>query len=83
MSLQSHKYRSEHWNVFEGKPLITLNRKSFYTKKNDLIYIPQGAIHRIHNKFKQKVKIIEAQIGSVLKETDIKRYEDIYGRVKK
>ncbi len=83
LSLQSHKYRSEHWNVFEGKPLITLNKKSFYTKKNDLIYIPQGAIHRIHNKFKQKVKIIEAQIGSVLKETDIKRYEDIYGRVKK
>ena len=28
------------------------------------------------------VKLIEAQLGSILKETDIVRYEDIYGRVK-
>jgi hypothetical protein len=28
------------------------------------------------------VKIIEAQVGSILKETDIVRYEDVYGRVK-
>jgi len=28
------------------------------------------------------VKIIEAQLGSILKETDIVRYQDIYGRVK-
>ena len=28
------------------------------------------------------IKIIEAQIGSILKETDIVRYQDIYGRVK-
>ena len=29
-----------------------------------------------------EVKIIEAQIGSILKETDIVRYQDVYGRVK-
>ena len=28
------------------------------------------------------VKIIEVQVGSILKETDIVRYEDIYGRIK-
>ena len=28
------------------------------------------------------VKIIEAQVGSILKETDIVRFEDVYGRVK-
>ena len=28
------------------------------------------------------VKIMEAQVGSILKETDIVRYQDIYGRVK-
>ena len=27
-------------------------------------------------------KIIEAQVGSILKETDKVRYQDIYGRVK-
>ena len=30
---------------------------------------------------KKIVKIMEAQIGSILKETDIVRYEDIYGRI--
>ena len=29
----------------------------------------------------KSVKIMEAQLGSLLKETDIVRYEDIYGRV--
>jgi hypothetical protein len=28
------------------------------------------------------VKIIEAQVGSILKETDIIRYEDAYGRIR-
>ena len=41
-----------------------------------------GAIHRIENPYKKPVKIIEAQVGSILKETDIVRYQDIYGRVK-
>ena len=32
--------------------------------------------------YKKPVKIIEAQVGSILKETDIVRYQDVYGRVK-
>jgi mannose-1-phosphate guanylyltransferase/mannose-6-phosphate isomerase len=28
------------------------------------------------------IKIIEAQVGSILKESDIVRYQDIYGRTK-
>ena len=38
--------------------------------------------HRIANPYNEPVKIIEAQIGSILKETDIVRFEDVYGRVK-
>ena len=38
-------------------------------------------IHRIQNPNKKTVKIMEAQLGSILKETDIVRYQDIYGRV--
>ena len=30
---------------------------------------------------KKPVKIIEAQVGSILKESDIIRYQDVYGRV--
>ncbi len=82
LSLQKHYHRSEYWLVTLGIPSITLNKKSFYKKPNESIFIPQGAIHRIKNFKKKPVKIIEIQVGSILKETDIVRYEDIYGRVK-
>ena len=82
LSLQKHHHRSEHWLVTAGNPKITLNKDSFNKKPNEDIFIPLGAIHRIQNPNKQPVKIIEAQLGSLLKETDIVRYEDIYGRIK-
>jgi mannose-1-phosphate guanylyltransferase len=82
LSLQKHKHREEYWLIFEGKPEITLGKKNFIAKIGDLIHIPKGAIHRINNKYKKPVKIIEAQIGNILKESDIVRLEDIYGRIK-
>lgn len=82
LSLQKHHHRSEHWLVTAGNPKITLNKDSFNKKPNEDIFIPLGAIHRIQNPNKQPVKIIEAQLGSLLKETDIVRYDDIYGRIK-
>ncbi len=82
LSLQKHFHRSEHWLVTQGKPKITLNKKKITKKPNDTIFIPKGAIHRIENSKKTPVKIIEAQIGRILKETDIVRFQDIYGRVK-
>ncbi len=82
ISLQKHHYRSEHWMITQGKPRITINKKKFFTKANDSIFIPVGSIHRIENLYKKPVKIMEAQTGPVLKESDIIRYKDIYGRVK-
>jgi len=51
-------------------------------KPDETIFIPLGSVHRIENPYKKPVKIIEAQVGSILKETDIVRYQDIYGRIK-
>src|SRR6056300_335221 len=82
LSLQKHHHRAEHWLVTKGNPKITLNKNSFIKKPNEHIFIPLEAIHRIQNPGKKPVKIIEAQVGSILKETDIVRYEDVYGRVK-
>ena len=82
LSLQKHFHRSEHWVVTQGTPKITLNKKKFFLKTNDTIFIPVKSIHRIENPYNKPVKIIEAQLGSILKETDIVRYQDIYGRVK-
>ena len=56
--------------------------KKFILKSNETIFIPAKSIHRIENPYKKPVKIIEAQLGSILKESDIVRYQDIYGRVK-
>ena len=81
LSLQKHYHRSEHWLVTKGIPKITLNKNIFFKKSNESIFIPKGAIHRIENIYKKPVKIIEVQVGSILKETDIVRYKDIYGRV--
>ena len=80
LSLQKHFHRSEHWVVTKGSPKITLNKKFFSKKPNETIFIPKGAVHRIQNPNKKIVKIMEAQLGSILKETDIVRYKDIYGR---
>ena len=82
LSLQKHHHRAEHWLVTQGTPTITLNNDKFSKKPNDSIFIPLGAVHRIENTSKKPVKIIEVQVGSILKESDIIRFQDIYGRVK-
>ena len=82
ISLQKHNFRSEHWMITKGKPMITINKKKFYSKQNESVFVPRGAIHRIKNNFKKPVKIIEVQTGPILKETDIIRFQDVYGRVK-
>jgi len=81
ISLQKHKHRSEHWTITSGKPRITINKKKFFKNINETAFIPRGSIHRIENLFKAPVKIMEVQTGTILKETDIIRYKDIYGRV--
>ena len=81
ISLQRHKHRSEHWTITSGKPKITINKRKFFKGINETVFIPQGAIHRIENPFKKLVKIIEIQTGAILKESDIIRYKDIYGRI--
>ena len=81
ISLQKHHHRSEHWTVTSGRTKITINKKKFFKNTNETAFIPKGAIHRIENHFNRAVKIIEVQTGPILKETDIIRFEDIYGRV--
>ena len=80
ISLQKHSHRSERWLIIEGKPQITINKKKFFKNSNETVFIPKGAVHRIENIFNKVVKIVEVQTGPILKESDIIRYKDIYGR---
>jgi len=82
ISLQKHFHRSEYWTIIKGKPKITIGNKIFFKKINESVFIPKGSIHRIENIYKEPVKIIEAQLGRTLKESDIVRYQDMYGRIK-
>ena len=81
ISLQKHNFRSERWTIISGKAKITVNKNNFFRKPYEIVDIKKGAIHRIENPFNSSVKIIEVQMGSVLRETDIVRYKDIYGRI--
>jgi len=81
ISLQKHNHRSEHWTISSGRPLISIDKKKFFKNVNETAFIPQGSIHRIENPFKSPVKIMEVQIGKILRESDIIRFKDIYGRV--
>ena len=82
ISLQKHHHRAEHWTITNGKPKITIGKSSFFRNIDESVFVPKGSVHRIENIYKKPVKIIEAQLGNTLKENDIVRYKDIYGRVK-
>ena len=83
LSYQSHEYRSEHWVIIEGKATVIINNKTHYLEKNENIFIPKRAKHRVLNENKKnKLVLIEVQTGTKFLESDIKRYSDIYGRAK-
>ena len=70
------------YSHYDEKSFNNAIKDTFIKKPNEHIFIPLQSIHRIQNPGKKPVKIMEAQIGSILKETDIVRYQDFYGRVK-
>lgn len=80
LSLQSHKYRSEHWIVVEGAAKVTIDDEIKCLSKGQSIFVPVGAKHRIQNAGTVPMLLIEVQIGAYLGEDDIVRYDDIYSR---
>ena len=80
ISLQSHKYRYEHWVVVEGSAVVTIDDSVKVVPAGQSTYVPIGSIHRLQNEEKEPLTIIEIQLGTYLGEDDIIRYEDIYSR---
>lgn len=80
LSLQFHRYRSEHWVVVEGQAKVTNCKKEYLVNENESIYIPQGGIHRLENPTDGPLKIIEVQCGQYLEEDDIERLSDDFNR---
>jgi len=80
LSLQKHRHRSEHWVVVRGTAEVTLGSEARPVHENESIYIPIGSVHRLANKGKIPLELIEVQTGSYLGEDDIERIEDVYQR---
>ena len=80
LSLQKHKFRSEHWVVVKGFAQVRIEDEFFKLSKNQSTFIPLGLKHQLSNPGEEDLLIIEVQCGTYLGEDDIIRYEDKYGR---
>jgi mannose-6-phosphate isomerase-like protein (cupin superfamily) len=80
LSLQSHKFRSEHWFIVSGAGLIQLDDKYIDVEQGDSVDVPIGAKHRIACTSDQPLIFIEVQTGISFEENDITRHDDDFGR---
>ena len=82
LSYQSHAYRNEHWVVVRGKATIIQDGKEMTLENDQSTYIKKEVRHQLINNEKINLEIIEVQTGSKVIENDIRRFDDIYGRLK-
>ena len=80
LSLQKHRHRAEHWVVVRGTAEVIIGEQIRAVHENESVYIPIGSVHRMANKGKIPLELIEVQTGSYLGEDDIERLEDVYKR---
>jgi mannose-1-phosphate guanylyltransferase len=63
LSLQKHFHRNEHWIVLSGCDTVTIEDRIFTVSPSESTYIKAGNIHRLENKGKLPLVIIEVQVG--------------------
>ena len=80
LSLQRHQHRAEQWTVVRGAARVTRNTDTIDLEAGESIGIATGDIHRIRNPGPVDMVFIEVQTGAELREDDIERLDDSYGR---
>ncbi|MDR2723756.1 MAG: HAD-IIB family hydrolase [Holosporaceae bacterium] len=80
LSLQSHNHRSEKWEIISGIAEVRIDEEVKILKPEEFVEIPVQAVHRLKNIGDGPLVILETQLGEILDEEDITRYEDLYGR---
>lgn len=81
LSLQMHHHRAEHWVVVSGTARVTRGEEISVLERNQSVYIPLGATHRLENPSSDTpLHLIEVQSGETISEEDIVRFEDRYRR---
>jgi mannose-6-phosphate isomerase-like protein (cupin superfamily) len=80
ISLQRHRQRSEHWVVVAGSGWLDCGADRLAASAGVTLEVPLGAIHRA-SAGSEGLLIIEVQRGGLLREDDIERFADDYGRM--
>jgi mannose-1-phosphate guanylyltransferase/mannose-6-phosphate isomerase len=81
LSLQLHKFRSEHWVVVKGTALVQVDGEEYSLHEGESTFIKPKTKHRLSNPENIPLEIIEVQLGDYVGEDDIVRFEDEFGRV--
>jgi mannose-6-phosphate isomerase len=79
ISLQRHRHRCEHWVVVAGAGMLQLEGNELAAEVGTTQFIPCGALHRAAAG-RAGLMIIEVQRGEALREDDIERLADDFGR---
>jgi mannose-6-phosphate isomerase len=80
ISLQRHRHRCEHWVVVGGEGELELEGRVMAGGIGTTLFVPVGAWHRAAAG-PDDLLIIEVQRGAELREDDIERSADDFGRV--
>src|SRR5918911_1751087 len=70
LSLQLHHHRAEHWVVVDGRARVTRNDEVLELGRDQAVYLPLGARHRVENPGEEPLELVEVQIGDRLDEND-------------
>ena len=82
LSLQRHRYRSEHWYIVKGEAVVTRGSEDVSLGAGQSIDLLHGTLHRIKNSGHENLMFIEVQTGEYFGEDDIERIEDDFGRIR-
>ena len=63
LSMHKHEKRSEHWSIVSGRATITMSGNTKEYSRNESIYVPMNAYHKISNETAKDLIVIEVSIG--------------------
>jgi mannose-6-phosphate isomerase-like protein (cupin superfamily) len=79
LSLQYHRRRAEFWIALDEGLEITVGERTWRPRRNEEIYIPREAAHRLRCAGPEPARVMEIWLGDSA-EDDIVRLADDYGR---
>jgi mannose-6-phosphate isomerase-like protein (cupin superfamily) len=68
LSLKNHAHRAAHWIVVAGTATVTFNERVVDVCCGEHIRVPEGGLHRVENRGSEKLRMIEIQTVSVVRQ---------------